>query len=331
MVPNIGWEGTGNPNPLSLFQNVPLPARPKGLAPMKKDHRLAWTLMIRTVRAWSSDYAPSMGAALAFYTLFSIVPLILIALVVAGHFYGPNAARGEIVAQLSGLMGRTGAQAVDQLIASASNVERRNVATGLGIIVFLIGATSVFNELQDSLNRIWRAPKSTRAMGLFSVMRARLFSFGLIVAFCFLLLVSLVASAALATLGKWWGPMFGGRAVLAQIANVFFGFVLIGVIFALIYKILPRKKVHWEDVWIGAAVTSMLFSVGKQLIGIYLGRSVTVTAFGAVGSLAVFLLWVYYSAQIFLLGAEFTRIYSNVRTGEPDDVAIPAKGAPVLG
>jgi len=281
---------------------------------MKKDHRLAWSLVGQTVRSWSADYAPSMGAALAFYTLFSVIPLILVALVVAGHFFGPDAARGEIASQLSELMGKTGATAVDGLIASANSTERQSLATGLGIIVFLLGATSVFNELQDSLNRIWRAPKNPRAMGLFSVMRARLLSFGLVVAFCFLLMVSLIVSAALSILGKWWGPMFGERAFLAQSANVVVSFILIAVLFALIYKIIPQKNVLWGDVWLGAAMTSMLFSVGKELIGIYLGRSVTVTAFGAVGSFAVFLLWVYYSAQVFLFGAEFTRIYATMRS-----------------
>jgi membrane protein len=282
---------------------------------MKKDHRLAWRLFTQTLRAWSGDYAASMGAALAFYTLFSIVPLILIALVVAGHFFGPNAARGAIVSQLAELMGRTGAQAVDGLIASANEPERRSLATGLGIVAFVVGAMSVFNELQDSLNRIWRSPKNQKALGFFSLVRVRLLSFGMVIAFLFLLLVSLILSAVLSTLGKWWGPMFGNRAVLAEAANVLASFVLITVMFALLYKIIPQKKILWHDVWVGAAVTSMLFSVGKELIGIYLGRSVTVTAFGTVGSLAVFLLWVYYSAQIFLLGAEFTRLYASAREG----------------
>jgi membrane protein len=302
------------------------------LLPMKGDQRIAWNLVMQTARAWRGDYAASMGAALAFYTLFSIVPLILIALVVAGHFFGANAARGEIVAQLSDLMGRIGAQAVDGLIQSANEPERRSIATGLGIIAFIVGATSVFNELQDSLNRIWRAEKSQKAMGFFSLVRVRLLSFGLIVAFIFLLLVSLVVSAGLSTLGKWWGPMFGDRAALALAVNVLASFVLITVIFALLYKIIPQKKVLWHDVWLGAAVTSMLFSIGKQLIGIYLGRSVTVTAFGAVGSLAVFLLWVYYSAQIFLLGAEFTRLYASARAGEmPHPAHAAARTVPHRG
>jgi membrane protein len=292
---------------------------------MKKDHRIAWSILVQTVQAWSTDYAPSMGAALAFYTLFSIVPLILIALIVAGHFYGTDAARNEIVAQLSALMGKTGAQAVNGLIVSASETERKSLATGLGVVIFLVGATSVFNELQDSLNRIWRVPKSKRAMGLFSLMRARLLSFGLVVAFCFLLLVSLIVSAVLSSFGKWWGPIFGNRALFAQCVNVLVSFMLITAMFALLYKIIPQKKVRWEDVWTGAAITSMLFSVGKQVIGIYLGRSVTVSAFGAVGSLAVFLLWVYYSAQIFLLGAEFTRLFADAREGDltPSPAADP--------
>src|ERR1035438_10469806 len=147
---------------------------------MKKDHRLAWRLVTQSIRAWSGDYAASMGAALAFYTLFSIVPLILIALVVAGRFFGPNAARGAIITQLADLMGSTGAQAIDGLIASANVPERRSVATGLGIVAFMVGATSVFNELQDSLNRIWRAPKNQKTLGYFSRVRVRILSFGML-------------------------------------------------------------------------------------------------------------------------------------------------------
>jgi membrane protein len=282
---------------------------------MTKDHRLAWRLVTQSVRAWSGDYAASMGAALAFYTLFSTIPLIVIALILAGEIFGPNVARGAVVTQLSELMGSTGAQAIDSLITSANGPERRSLATGLGIVAFIVGAMSVFNELQDSLNRIWRAPRSQKALGFFSLVRVRLLSFGMIIAFLFLVMVSLVLSAALSALGKWWGPMFGDRAILAQSATVLVSFCLITIMFALLYKTIPQKKVLWHDVWIGAAVTSMLFSVGKELIGIYLGHSVTVTAFGTVGSMAVFLLWVYYSAQIFLLGAEFTRLYAGAREG----------------
>lgn len=301
---------------------------------MKLSTHQAWSLVTKTVASWSADYAPSMGAALAFYTLFSVAPLLMIVIAVAGYFFGADAARGEIYDQLAGLMGRNGAHAIEGLIASANDASRRSFFAGIGIVVFLIGATSVFTELQNSLNRIWRVPRSSQTVGFFALVRARLLSFGMILAVAFLLMVSLLVSAALSTLGKWWGPASAEWALIAQVLNVVLSFALIAVLFAMIYKIIPQIAVHWEDVWIGAATTSMLFTLGKQLIGIYLGRSGTVSAFGALGSLAIFLLWVYYSAQIFLLGAEFTHIYSGLRTHqrttqEPPPMALAVARKPV--
>jgi membrane protein len=295
---------------------------------MKFGTHKAWGLVTKTISSWSVDYAPSMGAALAFYTLFSIAPLLMIVIAVAGYFFGADAARGEINEQLAGLMGKNGAHVIEGLIASANNGSRRSFFAGIGIVVFLIGATSVFTELQNSLNRIWRVPRSSQTSGFFALVRARLLSFGMILAISFLLMVSLLVSAALSSLGKWWGPASTDWALVAQVLNVVLSFALISVLFAMIYKIIPQIQVHWEDVWIGAATTSMLFTLGKQLIGIYLGRSGTVSAFGALGSLAIFLLWVYYSAQIFLLGAEFTHIYSGVRAHErvPTGNLSPCKG-----
>jgi membrane protein len=284
---------------------------------MKKARREAWELVKHTVRAWSSHYASSMGAALAFYSLFSIAPLLLIASDVAGYFFGAKAARIEIRTQLTALIGDTGAKAVDGLIASAQSPARHSLATGVGIVAFLIGATSVFNELQDSLNRIWGTPRSAQKSGVVALLRTRLLSFGMILATTFLVMVSLILSAVLTHVGRWWGTAFGDREVLAQLANVAATFLVITAMFAILYKVIPRKFIHWRDVWLGAATTSMLFSVGKQLIGIYLGHSTTVLAFGAVGSLAVFLLWVYYSAQIFLFGAEFTHIYASLHPTSP--------------
>jgi membrane protein len=292
---------------------------------MKLGHRQAWRLLKKTVQSWSEDYAPSMGAALAFYTLFSIAPLLLIVIAVAGYFFGADAVRGEVVSQLSALMGIYGSHAVESLLASANGPARRSLAAGIGIVVFLVGATSVFNELQDSLNRIWRVTRANRTGGFFALVWARLLSFGMILGIAFLLMVSLLVSACLAAFGRWWGPVTVEWQVFVHAGNFILSFALITVMFALIYKIIPQKKVHWGDVWMGAAMTAMLFSVGKELIGIYLGRSIIVTAFGAVGSLAVFLLWVYYSAQIFLLGAEFTWIYSGIRTQK---AAAAARGLP---
>ncbi|MEO8154745.1 MAG: YihY/virulence factor BrkB family protein [Rhizobacter sp.] len=271
----------------------------------------AWRLIKDAAASWRADYAPSMGAALAYYTTFSAAPLLLIVVSVAGLVFGRDAARGEIFSQLHGLIGEQGAIAVQGLLQSVSKPAEGALATAIGTTVLLIGATSVFAELQDALDRIWRAPVRDRSSGVWRLLRTRLLSFGMILGIGFLLMVSLVVSAALAALGRWWAPMFGGWAVMAQVGNVLLSFALITVIFALIYKTMPRASVHWKDVWIGASVTALLFTIGKSLIGLYIGRSGVTSAFGAAGSLAVLLLWVYYSAQIFLLGAEFTWVYAH--------------------
>jgi membrane protein len=240
---------------------------------------------------------------------------------VAGYFFGAQAARGEILDQLSGLMGREGARAIEALIVSASEPSRRTAVAGFGLVVFLIGATSVFNELQDSLNRIWRVDRRRAKGGVFALARSRLLSFGMIMAIAFLLMVSLLVSAGLSAFARVWGPTSPEWEFLAQFLNLVLSFVLITGMFALIYKVIPQRPIRWRDVWVGAATTAMLFTIGKQLIGLYLGRSMTVTAFGAVGSLAVCLLWVYYSAQIFLLGAEFTYVYSISFPSTPPGLA----------
>jgi len=285
-------------------------------------------LLRETVTSWSNDYAPSMGAALSYYTLFSIAPLLLIVISIAGMVFGREAAQGEIVAQLQGLMGEDGAHAVQGLLESASKPEASVLASLASFALLLFGATTVFAELQDAFDRIWRVPARPRANGLWKLMRARVLSFGMMLGIAFLLMVSLVFSAVISALGNWWGPYFGmGEAVL-QLTNLLVSFALITVLFALIYKILPRAHVEWRDVWIGSAVTSLLFSIGKLLIGLYIGKSAVASGFGAAGSLIVLLIWVYYSAQIFLLGAEFTWIYAHhagSRCGEdrPQKIARP--------
>ena len=261
--------------------------------------------------AWVDDYAPSMGAALAYYTLFSIAPLLLIVISIAGLAFGEDAARGQIFAELRGLMGEESAAAVQGLLKSVNKPAAGIVGTVVGVAVLLIGAMSVFGELQNALDRIWRAP-ARRTSGLWTLVHSRLLSFGMILVIGFLLIVTLVASAAVVALGKWWSPLFGALAVLAEAVNFVISFGLVTVTFALIYKIMPRVRVQWRDVWIGAAVTALLFTIGKFLIGLYIGTSSFASGFGAAGSLAVLLLWMYYSAQIFLLGAEFTWVYAHV-------------------
>ena len=267
-----------------------------------------WRLFKMAVTAWSNDYAPSMGAALSYYTLFSIAPLLLIVIAVAGWFFGDDAARGEITSGLQGLMGEEGAKAVEDMVANASQPKEGIIATVVGVFVLILGATTVFGELQNSLDRIWRAP-AREAGGVWKLLRSRLLSIGMILGIAFLLMVSLVFDTVLQALGKMWGTE--GWQVVAQVFNFVLGFVLTTTVFALIYKLMPRAKIEWHDVWVGAAVTAVLFTVGKFLISLYIGRSAVASSFGAAGSLAVVMIWVYYSAQIFLLGAEFTWVYSH--------------------
>jgi membrane protein len=281
--------------------------------------RAWWPLVRDAVSSWSDDGAPSMGAALSYYTMFSVAPLVLIVVSVAGFVFGEDAARGEVFEQLAHLIGNDGAHAVQGLLQNANKPADSLVATVVGLVVLLVGATTVFAELQSALDRIWRAPVQGTS-GIFGLIRARLLSFGMILGLGFLLMVSLVVSAALAALEKWWAPAFGGWVMVAQVLNFVFGFVFITAVFAMIYKFMPRVRVAWHDVWIGAGVTAMLFSIGKMAIGLYIGRSGVASAFGAAGSLAVLLLWVYYSAQIFLMGAEFTWVYApshGSRRGTP--------------
>jgi membrane protein len=271
-----------------------------------------WALTQQSISSWSEDYAPSMGAALSYYTLFSIAPLLVIVISVAGLFFGADAVRGVIFAQLQSLMGDDGANAIQDMLATASDPKTGGFATLVSVIGLLIGATTVFNELQSDLDRIWRAPARVKASGIWTLLRTRLLSFGMILGVAFLLTVSLVTSAALAMIGKWWGGWFGGWEVLAHVLDIVVNFGLLTLIFALIYKMIPRVHVSWHDVWIGAAVTSMLFVLGKFLIGLYLGKSDMTSSFGAAGSSVLVMVWVYYSSQIFLFGAEFTWVYANM-------------------
>ena len=289
-----------------------------------------WTLATQVANSWIDDYAPSMGAALAYYTLFSLAPLLLIVIAVAGFVFGQDAARGEIAGQLRSLMGDQGASAVQGLLASVHEPVKGAAATAVGVVLLFVGATSVFGELQNSLDRIWRVPAQQRTSGWIALVRARLLSFGMVLAIGFLLIISLVVSAALATAGRWLQPIFGSWYGVAATINAVGGFVLVSVMFALIYKVMPRAHVQWKDVWVGAVVTALLFALGKSLIGLYVGHSGIVSGFGAAGSLVIVLLWVYYSAQIFLIGAEFTWVYANTlgsRKGRNQAMRAQAQGS----
>ena len=267
--------------------------------------------MAKTAAAnWSADYAPSMGAALAYYTVFSIAPLLVIVIAAAALIFGQDAAQAAIIAQASGLIGENGAKAIESMLASAQKPREGIIASGLGIVILIVGATTVFAELETNLNRVWKV-EPEKSSGLRHFLRTRLLAFGMVLAIGFLLIVSLVVGAGTAAWGKYWSGWFGGLEFLLQAANVAVSVVVMTVLFAMIYKFIPRAPIRWRDVWIGALVTSLLFSLGKFLIGIYIGKAGVESSYGAAGALAVILIWVYYSAQIFLLGAEFTKVYAE--------------------
>ena len=266
-------------------------------------------VLVESLTSWINHRASSKGAALAFYTLFSMTPILVLSIAFAGYVFGAEAAQGEIVAQVQGLVGPNGAQVIQALLAAARDPDSGLVATLVASVLLLLGTTSVFVELKGSLDELWGIDKP-RQSTFMVLLRTRLLSFGMVLVLAFLLLVSLVISAALAMLERHAGGVFGGSAVALATTSSFISFGVIACMFAVIYKTLPDAPLTWRDVWIGAAFTAGLFSLGKYAIGLYLGNSGVASSFGAAGSLIALLLWVYYSAQIFFLGAAFTRQYA---------------------
>ena len=286
-----------------------------------------FALCRQSVLAWVDDYAPSMGAAISYYTIFSLAPLLVIVIAIAGALFGREAAQGRIVEQVSGLVGREGAVAVEAMLRSVSEPDKGLVAGLVSAVVLLVGATTVFAELQSALDRIWHVPERQKPSGVWAVLRARLLSFGLILGLAFLLMVSLVVSAALAAFGSWFGGLMPGWELLLQGLNLLISLTILTTLFALIYKLMPTTPIAWRDVWIGAAVTAVLFEVGKLGIGLYLGKSGVNESFAAAGSLVLLVAWVYYAAQIFLLGAEFTKVYAGAHGSTSGAKAVAATEA----
>ena len=263
----------------------------------------------RALAGWWNDNVPRMGAALAYYTLFSLAPILVVAIAVAGLVFGPEAVRGEIVGQIDGLVGHEGAKAVQAMLEGAAKPSASIPATIVGVITFFLGATGAFLELQTDLDAIWRVKPKESTSFWRALLKQRLVSFALVLGFAFLLLTSLVVSAGLAALHTYMGSAFPGGAVLWEGLNVVVSLAVIAALFAMIYKVLPDVRLSWSDVVVGALVTAGLFTLGKFLIGLYIGTSAFASTYGAAGSVIVILVWVYYSAQIILLGAEFTREY----------------------
>jgi membrane protein len=267
-------------------------------------------LLKATYYEWSKDKAPRMGAALAYYTIFSLAPLLVIAIAIAGFVFGAEAVQGQIMGQIQGLVGSESARAVQTMIQSAHKPAHGVFATIFGIAVLLLGASGVFTEMHDALNTIWKVD-TTSQTGVWRLIKGRFLSFGMVLGIGFLLLVSLLLSAALTAVATYASNFLPIPPAALHALDFVFSLVFIAVLMALIFKFLPDAKIAWGDVWVGAALTSFLFTAGKFLIGFYIAKSVTMSAYGAAGSVVIMLAWIYYSAQILYFGAEFTRVLST--------------------
>ena len=280
-----------------------------------------WSLVKETAGCWSDHEAPRMGAAVAYYAVLSMAPLVVLAIAIAGFIFGGDAARGQITYQVRSTIGEPGAQVIQSVLKNAHQPSGIT-ATILGLITLLIGASGVFIELRTSLNTIWEVPKDPKAGSVFEIIRYYLFSFAMVLAIGFLLLISLLLSTFLELFEHWLTGLLPPLPVGTRALNALISFVVISVLFALIYKFVPNAKIKWTDVIHGAIATALLFTLGKALLAIYIGKMSVGNAYGAAGSLVAMLVWVYYSAQIFFFGAEFTHIYAKHR--HPITPAIPA-------
>jgi membrane protein len=269
-----------------------------------------WRLLKDTGSEWADDNAARLGAALSYYTIFAIPPLFVIVIFIASLWFDENAVRTELFGQVGGLVGQKGADAIQSALSASEPHKKGLVASLLAVVTLLITSTGLFIELQSALNRIWEV-EAKPGQGIWGFIKNRLLSFAMIIGIGFLLLVSLVLSAALSAVSKYFSALVPGLDVLWTIVNLVVSFGVITVLFAMVFKVLPDVRIAWRDVWIGAALTALLFTAGKFLLGLYLGKNSAVSAYGAAGSVVLILLWVYYSAQILFFGAEFTQVYAN--------------------
>ena len=284
----------------------------------------AWSLLKETYNDWSEDRAPRLAAALAYYAVFAIAPLLIIVIAIAGLFFGETEVRQTIVSQLGGLIGQNGSQALEALIEGARKPTAGIIATVIGVVTLLLAASGLFGQLQDALNTIWEVqPKPNQ--GIWGTIRSRFLSFSMVLGIGFLLLVSLVISAGLSALGTVVVGDQYGETLLWKVVNFVVSFGVTTLLFAMIFKILPDVKIAWSDVWIGALATAALFTLGRFLISLYLGQAAPESSYGAAGSLIAILIWVYYTAQILFMGAEFTQVYARSYGSriEPTENAIP--------
>jgi membrane protein len=282
-----------------------------------------WQLLYTTAMQWSDDNVPRLGAALAFYSVLSIAPLLLICLAGAALIFGKEAATGQIVGEIRGLVGKEGAEAIQEMLTNAHKPGAGTAAAVAGFATLLFAASGVFGELQGAMNTIWKVQYKP-GRGMVGLLRDRFFSFAMVLGTGFLLLTSLVLSAVVAATSNFVVGVAPALKPVLQVGDTLVSATIITLLFALIFKLLPDAKIAWRDVWVGAAMTMVVFLVGKAMIGAYLGRSSFGSAYGAAGSLVVLVVWVYYSSQIVYFGAEFTQVYAN-RYGTPIEPTANAK------
>jgi membrane protein len=292
--------------------------------------RSTWTILREAASEWVDDKATRLSAAIAFYTILSLAPLFLIVIAIAGAVFGQEAATGALTNELRGLVGEAGAQVVSTTVERADKPGEGILASIIGIVTLLIGASGVFGELQDALNTAWDV-KTKPGRGIWGTIRDRFLSFSMVLVVGFLLLVSLVITTTLASCSGYLGGLVPGLPVIMHVTNFVLSLLVVTVLFALLFKLLPDAEIAWRDVWFGAAVTALLFTLGKYLIGIYLGRGGVATPFGAAGSLVAFIVWVYYSGLILFFGAELTKVTAQHagRQITPSANAEPAKPADI--
>jgi membrane protein len=274
--------------------------------------KTAWEIAKQTASDWLEDDASRLAASLAFYTLLSLAPLVIIAVAIAGFLLGPEAARGQIADELSSIVGTSAAKGLQAVVASAKSTSSGTIGTIVGVATLFVGASGVFGELQYALNSVWEV-RAKPGRGLLGEIKDRFLSFTMVLGVAFLLLVSLLLSALLSAIGRSFATTLPGGELFWQVVNFLFSLAMITALFALIFKYVPDVEIRWGDVWLGAAVTALLFTIGKSLLGIYLGKASIGSSYGAAGSLVVLVVWVYYSAQILFLGAEFTQVQARFR------------------
>ena len=294
--------------------------------PRQPGVRDVWPLLKEAAKDWDDDNASRLAAALAYYTLLSIAPLIVLSVAVAGVAFGEQAARGEIAREISSIVGEQAARAIEGIISNAEAPAAGIASTVIGLVVLLLGASGVFSELASALNAIFDVtPKP--GQGALGFLRHRLFAFAMVLAVAFLLLISLVLSAGLSAVGHFFERYLPGGEIVWQLANLAIGLALATALFALIFKVVPDVEVAWRDLWVGALFTAALFTLGKSLLGLYIGKSAATSAYGAAGSLVALVLWVYYSTQVFFFGAEFTQVHARRFGGaiRPNARALPLR------